>query len=357
MEIITNLLIFSGGVLALILMLGKLAQRNKRRIDYTIALLYLLIGFDLILFHLYFSNEPFRASFGMLLFAPFTFCIAPLLYFYFRQILEPQYTVTLKVLLHFMPGAVALLLLMIMYISKHTSLSVLSNGYNLDTMVYYIDILSSAWLVIYVYASLRLTCSLWSEKSLRDIAIFRYTLILNIEVLMLSVSFLIGDITLWDSLNKLNCILAVQVLLTIFILGQRYPAFLWAFALEASRIRYLKTRLRGINVDAVVVRLKELMELEQPYRDPELSLSSLSAMIDITPHQLSQILNERLKTNFKNFVNQYRLDYAQELLVSYPDRTILSVAFDAGFNSKSSFNTLFSKETGLTPSQYREKKV
>jgi AraC-like DNA-binding protein len=74
----------------------------------------------------------------------------------------------------------------------------------------------------------------------------------------------------------------------------------------------------------------------------------------VSPHQLSEILNERLHMNFSSYLNGFRVREAERLLGSRPDATILEIAFEVGFSSKASFNTHFLKQTGLTPSEYRK---
>jgi YesN/AraC family two-component response regulator len=83
----------------------------------------------------------------------------------------------------------------------------------------------------------------------------------------------------------------------------------------------------------------------------------VAARLLIRPHQLSQILNERNKTDFRNYVNRFRIDEARRLLVEEPDRSIITICFEVGFNSKTSFNITFKKMTGLSPKEYREKTV
>ncbi len=85
----------------------------------------------------------------------------------------------------------------------------------------------------------------------------------------------------------------------------------------------------------------------------DLTLGGLASELGITPHQLSQILNERLEKSFSAYVNQYRVMEARELIAKEPDRSLLSVCHAAGFNSKSAFNRAFRQVCGETPQQFR----
>lgn len=96
------------------------------------------------------------------------------------------------------------------------------------------------------------------------------------------------------------------------------------------------------------------LENEKPYLDSGLSLRLLADQIDIHPNQLSWLLNESLGSNFNEFINRYRVETFKKLAKD-PDNahvTILGLAYDSGFNSKSVFNTYFKKEVGITPRQF-----
>jgi len=102
-------------------------------------------------------------------------------------------------------------------------------------------------------------------------------------------------------------------------------------------------------------RLIHYMESHKPYIDSELTLRTLSEMMSMPQRHLSHVLNESLEQNFFDFINRYRVDEAKKLLKEpkFQHYTVLAVAFEAGFNSKSSFNLVFKKYTKMTPSQYR----
>ncbi|MCP4134824.1 MAG: AraC family transcriptional regulator [bacterium] len=103
----------------------------------------------------------------------------------------------------------------------------------------------------------------------------------------------------------------------------------------------------------IVRRLNEKLQVEKIYLYEDLSLSMLANELDIQPHQLSQLLNYHLGQNFNYLINSYRVRDAKHMLAHDPDKSILSIAFEVGFNSKSSFNRVFRKIIKLSPSEYR----
>ncbi|HOO39495.1 MAG TPA: helix-turn-helix domain-containing protein, partial [Deltaproteobacteria bacterium] len=142
--------------------------------------------------------------------------------------------------------------------------------------------------------------------------------------------------------------------ISMFLSNMRYPNFYRLIEREFTKNRYERSLLKGLDTEVVFERLDYLMSGEHIYKDFDLSLEGLATMLSITPHQLSQFMNERLGTNFRNYVNSYRIEEAKKILVHDSDMNILSICFDVGFNSKSTFNHCFKKYTDKTPSEYRQ---
>lgn len=112
---------------------------------------------------------------------------------------------------------------------------------------------------------------------------------------------------------------------------------------EKTRKQYLK-------------ELLEYMEEKKPYLNQNLTLKSLSDELSIYSHHMSQLLSKCLDKNFNNFINEYRVDDVKMMFMDsdYDEDSILSIAYQSGFNSKATFNSTFKKFTGSTPSQYRK---
>ena len=103
-------------------------------------------------------------------------------------------------------------------------------------------------------------------------------------------------------------------------------------------------------------QLNEVMKTEKPYLNPELTLSGLSEAAKIPPRHLSQLLNEHYQQNFYDFINLHRIQASKKLLLDEEKSkwTILEILYEAGFNSKTTFNLAFKKQTGMTPKLYRK---
>lgn len=97
------------------------------------------------------------------------------------------------------------------------------------------------------------------------------------------------------------------------------------------------------------------IEQEKSYRNSELSLSKLADSTGLSPHHLSEVLNQHAGENFNHFINSYRVKEVCERLNSSSSSKVLDIAIQAGFSSKSTFNTIFKKFMGVTPTQYRQR--
>ncbi|MBQ4810230.1 AraC family transcriptional regulator [Pseudoalteromonas luteoviolacea] len=111
--------------------------------------------------------------------------------------------------------------------------------------------------------------------------------------------------------------------------------------------------LSNDRMDTIASKLKDVMAQEALFMDDALSLNKLSRSIGVSENHISETLSQLLKTNFFHFVNSYRVQNAQQLLIN-TDKRVSTIQYEVGFNSKSTFNTAFKKVTGITPSQYRK---
>ncbi len=107
----------------------------------------------------------------------------------------------------------------------------------------------------------------------------------------------------------------------------------------------------------IVRRINDVMQLNRPYLDSELNLIKMSDLLSVTPHQLSYVINTGFNGNFFHFINKFRVEEAKKLLLDHKkdNLSILGIAYESGFNSKTSFNTTFKKITGQTPSEFKKR--
>lgn len=128
------------------------------------------------------------------------------------------------------------------------------------------------------------------------------------------------------------------------------------FRIDANQLgSYKKTRLSNLPVDNIISSLKELMQDHKVYKNnPELGLTQLADMLEIRPHQLTELLTQVMGTNFSNFLNKHKVEEAKRLLSTDSEMRIIDIAFESGFQSKSTFNTAFKQFVGVSPSEYAQ---
>jgi AraC-like DNA-binding protein len=128
---------------------------------------------------------------------------------------------------------------------------------------------------------------------------------------------------------------------------------------EETRVRYNKSGLDAKTSKEYMKQLLNYMDNEKPYLNGKLRLREVSDSLDISMNHLSQVINEQTDKSFFEFINGYRVEEVKARLADSKNEqfTLLAIAFDCGFNSKSSFNSIFKKTTGFTPSEYAKSKT
>ena len=121
-----------------------------------------------------------------------------------------------------------------------------------------------------------------------------------------------------------------------------------------SREKYASSNISQGQIDHYLEIITTYMDEEKPFLDRNLTLVKFSNDLDIHPHHVSRVINERLGCNFSNFVNQYRVKYSKKILLKdlLQKYTISGIGNEAGFNSRSAFYNSFKKYTGMSPGDY-----
>ncbi len=126
-------------------------------------------------------------------------------------------------------------------------------------------------------------------------------------------------------------------------------------AVADDATKYQRSALDAATGESLLLELKALMETERPYLDPKLTLTQLAEKLGLSSNYLSQIINQQTGGNFFDYINGHRVQAAKEILAdpTQARKNVLTVAMDAGFNSKSAFYAAFRQHASTTPVQYR----
>jgi AraC-like DNA-binding protein len=100
-------------------------------------------------------------------------------------------------------------------------------------------------------------------------------------------------------------------------------------------------------------KLDEAMNTGRLHRDSSVTLRALCVSLKENPHYVSQVINQDLETNFYDLIKKHRVEDAMTALIAEPEKSVLDIALDVGFNSKSTFNAAFRQHAGMTPREFR----
>ena len=157
------------------------------------------------------------------------------------------------------------------------------------------------------------------------------------------------------------CLGFVVSLYTTYILGPLVFSLIFYTLLSYRLFANKKTtprkgyqhKLDTRTVAGITDKLRTIMAEQKPYKDPDFSLDRLATLLSVSRHFLSQMLNDNLQVRYTDLVNQYRIEEACQMIRSNSHYNLEAIAYEVGFNSKSTFYATFKKVKGTTPSKYR----
>lgn len=291
---------------------------------------------------------------------PFEFTYAPLLYLYCRSSRTHSPLLTWRDSLHFVPALICCCVLIPWYVLPASAkLPVLQHAYE-TTLPWF------AWRSAAVLGQgvLYLAAILIPHRGREDAfqAVRPRVLIwLSITALILGCMRLLSFYGIFKATQ-------LQENLIIPLLASTVMGY---FVVSSLRLSPAEIQPRTVQTPVVARRvpdraseqlrtkLLDLMETQQPFRDARLNLHRLAELIGVPPRVLSELVNREFGQNVTDFINKHRIEEAKRLLVDprYLNSTLLAVADDVGFGSKSSFNLTFKKHTSMTPTEFRSSAV
>jgi len=149
------------------------------------------------------------------------------------------------------------------------------------------------------------------------------------------------------------------VMMLVLMLSSIFFYFRYKKRVSQQMEKYRTSRINREVSEQAKEKIAILMVSEKLYLNPDLNLQEFSSRLNLHPNYISRIINEQFQMSYNDFVNRHRIEEAKKKLKEEDEKskTILEIMYDAGFYSKSVFNTAFKKFTGMTPSEYRRMHV
>lgn len=369
-----SLLIFSGISIGVFLLALMVSKRNKLQAD-RYLILYLVFFVTSQIFFLAESYGFFTTGPWMLLGRVSYLLGAPLFFYYLYTLTKGSRPSTLLVILTLLPAAGYVLMFTYYYVLGFDNSMVIKDGLlYIDnklsffwTLFVILFVLSDPFYITWFYFLFRdykkrmhRSLSSTDHVNLNWLTILFYCWAISALILFPISAFSIGHS--WISLNALQGLLQLFNVAFIFVAG--YYGFRQASVFtdnevpkaqrETKAAVYERSGLTKKQASAYHSHLLLLMKKEKPYLEGELTARILAEKAGISTNHLSQVLTQEQRQNFFDFVNGYRVQEVKEKMAdpNFSHYTLLAIALESGFNSKTSFNTVFKSVTQKTPSQY-----
>lgn len=374
------LFLFVNGLLFTIL-LGIKAIKDKHRPSQWLSVFALLYCGYLVPWMCGHSNWYFQEPYREILFYIPTMqvlLIGPVIYFYTRSLLDSSFKPTRKEWLHFLPGAGYLLYSVIVFVTDKLILHqpfFYADGRDKDLTDWY---QVTGWLSMIIYAVLSIRQynlyykRIFNETSYAETVTFSWIKRYLVAFVMMQLLFGVFLILFphWGSFsNKWWYYLAFGILsfyitLAGYINASQTGLLFDIPLLENKPVPEVSADLsetkENVNKDADPsweewkTRIESLMRSEKLYENARLSLNDLATKLKTNPTMISKAINQSFQMNFNDYVNNYRVEEVKKLIEKgvHRQQTLLGIAYDAGFNSKTTFNRVFKKNTGKSPKEF-----
>lgn len=371
---ITSIILVFGFFLSFFLWILVLTKRDKSVSDKILSF-YFLVSALVILFAFFEiynrkNGYPFPSVIGTS--TPFILLVGPLLWLYIESLTNQTFRLKGTHLLHATPFVSLVILLFVRMFLLPDSVKIemdQSEAFKKDfifplvvTMIALSNVGYTVWGLFLIKSYRKRIKTYFSDIDELDLSWLRF-LLLSALIFLASISLLY----IVDSMLKLMTYELLQVIgfsiASVFVMvlgffglrqGSRFSVQTIRFDMDkAASIPIQDANLKKDEEDFVHKLLSHMKE-QKPYINPDITIAKLSDELGVTPEYLSGILNGRLSMNFFDFINHHRIEEFKELCKNPKNQnfTLISLAYDCGFNSKATFNRVFKKNVGVTPSEY-----
>jgi len=344
-------------------------RKSPRRVNLYLALLLLSSGMA-ITYEIIYPLELYRLFPHLCkIYVPTQFLLGPCLYFYVSAITEPDFRFSRSKWIHLLPFTASLLYLLPFALKSAEEKTAFALWYiapsrptSIEEWTIWLSLQVSVW----IYSIYCLKKILLYRKRIKEILsdinkvtlnwLFLFVstiLIMQIPNIVIDIKMLMGA-----SLVSFNSSISLFLSIIIVLLGWR-GIFQLEFIIEPFEKYDKDVSLPGKELHLLFIEVKKEVTEKKLYLKPDLTLPELAENLAISRNELSRTINQGGNLNFYEFINALRVQEIKEKLLSEEQagRNILDLAFDAGFNSKSAFHNAFKRDTGMSPLQFRSRRL
>ena len=355
------------GILLTIVLLSRKQNHTANKI---LAVATFIISIDL-LFAVYYSKSWYMVYPHIMgISYPFPLLYGPLFYLYVKLVSKKTARFRRIDLLHFLPVVIVYVLCIpVFFYSGEQKIEFVNNmirGIHPPMFTVFENIVPFQGM-LYTFYTIKLVRDY--DKKIKD----EFSNIDFINLNWLKYIALVG-LFIWTIVALLSFMrpltarfdILIQISLSILIYsigykGMKQPEIFLNSSSEASdpvqSEKYKRSGLSDELADEIGKKLKDFMASEKPYLDNDLTMQKLADRMNVSNHNLSEVINSKLNLSYYEFINNYRVEEFKNRIADPESEryNLISIAFDSGFQSKGTFNSIFKKFTGMTPSEYKGK--
>lgn len=370
-SIITAFGIAQGYFLSLFTLLRKTGNKKANR---AMSILLFCMSTSIILGVIWPTNIYQYIPHIIFVGQPFVFLVGPFIWLYLNYLTIPEYKIKMTTCLVLFPFLINIIVFIPFYIkSSEDKIAHLINYYQGDIIT--IDLFTwiaaqiHMWIYFFIiwrkvnkyHARMKDNFSSLSEIHLSWV---KYIILTGIVSFIIFVPITLATIFGFIHLELERYIFLV-VAVMIYLIGYKgYQQNTVPFladdidvieGMETAK-KYETSKLSRETASLYRKQIVDFMNSEKLYKNPSLTLNDLATKLALKRNLISQVINDEFGRNFYDFINSFRVEEVKKRLDANRDEnsTVLQIAFESGFNSKSSFNAIFKKVTGKTPSEYRK---
>ncbi len=375
-KILGSLIPFQSLIFAIILfLLSRDNSKSKRILAY-----YMFVNSLYYTYLAFFYSGNFVAIVNVYyLIVPIALLVQPFFYFYIRSLTNPDFRCSYRQIIHFIPSAIILIMNISLYsfLTKADQIQLLAfeNDSTNKIQEFFFQLHTSGYHIIFGIQALVylffVSKTIFLHKKYLPKNFSNYEGVnLNWLITLLTI-FIIGSTVqeLLGNIDQLAFNVNARIYYNLFILFT--IAFIGISAIKQKEIYNYKNKTDSGDIDILeekyshsslnkevkeelISKLETYLLIEKPFLKNDLRLDDIATDLNTNRQYLSQVINERYQKNFYTLINDLRIKEVKNLFLNQKHKqlSIMGVANTVGFNSKSTFNTLFKKSTGLTPSQF-----